>query len=175
MNNILGGLFSSRINLNLREDKGYTYGAFSAFVFRRSAGPFVAGAGVRTDVTAPSVTEIFKEIRKMAESPVSADELNFSKESLTRSLPGDFETSTAASSIFSNLFVYGLGLDYYAKYPAQVTSVTIEQAQAAAQKYLVSEKMVVIAVGDKAQIEPELAKLNLGALEICNADGEVIQ
>ncbi len=175
MNNILGGLFSSRINLNLREEHGYTYGAFSAFVYRRSAGPFQVGAGVRTDVTAPSVTEIFKEVKKMEETPVTANELNFSKESIVRSLPGDFETSTAAASIFSNLFVYNLGLDYYAKYPGQVTSVTIEQAQAAAKKYLIPEKMVVIAVGDKAKIEPELSKLNLGTMEVCDAEGNEIK
>ena len=75
MNMALGGLFSSRINMNLREEHGYTYGASSQFAFRRSAGPFVTGAGVRTDVTAPAVTEILKEVRGMADKPMSADEL----------------------------------------------------------------------------------------------------
>src|SRR5439155_22737323 len=72
MNTALGELFSSRINMNLREDHGYTYGASSQFVFRRSAGPFVAGAGVRTDVTAPATTELVKEIRGMAEKPIDS-------------------------------------------------------------------------------------------------------
>ena len=87
MNETLGGLFSSRINLNLREQHGYTYGASSQFVFRRTAGPFLVATGVRTDVTAPAVTEIFKEVRRMRETPLTADELTLAKDSLVRSLP----------------------------------------------------------------------------------------
>ncbi|MCL4523576.1 MAG: insulinase family protein, partial [Acidobacteria bacterium] len=75
MNNILGGLFSSRINMNLREEHGYTYGAFSAFIFRRSAGPFLVGSGVRTDVTAPAVSEALKEIRGMTTDPPTREEM----------------------------------------------------------------------------------------------------
>src|SRR5207253_5452049 len=82
MNTALGELFSSRINMNLREEHGYTYGASSQFVFRKSAGPFVAGAGVRTDVTAPAVTEILKEVRGMVEKPIDSEELRLSKDSL---------------------------------------------------------------------------------------------
>ena len=120
VNTILGGLFTSRINLNLREDKGYTYGAFSAFAFRREPGPFFVGAGVRTDATAPAVTEIYNEIRKMKDVQVSADELSLGKDSLVRSLPGRFETSAQAASSFAELFVYQLGLDYYSKYIERV-------------------------------------------------------
>ena len=92
MNTSLGELFSSRINMNLREEHGYTYGASSQFVFRREAGPFVAGTGVRTDVTAPAVSEILKEVRGMSERPIDSEELRLAKDSLTRSLPGAFET-----------------------------------------------------------------------------------
>ena len=115
VNMILGGLFTSRINLNLREDKGYTYGAFSTFSMRREPGPFFVGAGVRVDATAPAVTEIFNEVRKMKDVQVSADELSLGKDSLVRSMPGRFETSAQAADSFSTLFVYALGLDYYPK------------------------------------------------------------
>ena len=170
----LGGLFSSRINMNLREEHGYTYGASSQFAFRRSAGPFVTGAGVRTDVTAPAVTEILKEVRGMADKPMSADELRLSKDALARSLPGAFETSTNAAGSFSNVYIYDLGLDYFTKYPARVESVTTEQAQAAAKKYLAPEKLIVVAVGDRAKIEPELKKLNLGTTEVRTPEGKKV-
>ena len=166
MNTSLGGLFSSRINMNLREEHGYTYGGFSQFVFRRSAGPFVARAGVRTEVTAPAVTEILKELRGMAEKPMNADELGLAKDSLTRSLPGTFETSLSAAGSFSNVYVYDLGLDYFTRYPARVGAVTTDQTQAVARKYLGLEKLIVVAVGDRAKIEPELRKLELGAVEV---------
>jgi zinc protease len=174
MNMALGGLFSSRINMNLREEHGYTYGASSQFVFRRSAGPFVTGAGVRTDVTAPAVTEILKELRGMADKPMSADELRLSKDALARSLPGAFETSSNAAGNFSNVYIYDLGLDYFTRYPARVESVTTEQAQAAAKKYLAPEKLIVVAVGDRAKIEPELKKLNLGTTEVRTPDGKKV-
>ncbi len=174
-NGVLGGLFSSRINLNLREQHGYSYGAFSAFVYRRSAGPFLVASGVRTDVTGPSVMEIFKEIRRMSDEAVTADELALSKQSLVRSLPGDFETSSSAAGTFSNLYIYDLGLDYYSKFPGWVSAVNALMVQATAKKYLVPEKMVVVAVGDKTKIRPELEKLNLGTIEVRDTEGTLAQ
>jgi zinc protease len=174
MNQALGGLFSSRINMNLREAHGYTYGANSQFTFRRTPGPFQVGTGVRTDVTGPAVGEIFKEIRGMVEKPMSADELKKSKDAMANSLPGAFETSANAVNNFSNVFVYDLGLDYYSKYAAQVNAVTAEQAAGVARKYLVPEKMVVVAVGDRAKIEPGLKELNLGPLAIWSAEGKPV-
>jgi zinc protease len=172
MNTALGGLFSSRINMNLREDHGYSYGGSSQFVFRRSAGPFVAASGVRTDVTAPAVTEVLKEVRGMSEKPMNAEELRLSKDALARSLPGTFETSTSAAGSFSNVYVYDLGLDYFTRYPARVEAITIDQAQAMAQKYLTPDRLIVVAVGDRAKIEPELRKLSLGAVEVVTAEGK---
>ena len=113
MNLALGGLFSSRINMNLREQHGYTYGAIVAVRVPASPGPFQVASGVRTDVTGPAVTEIFKEVRGMVERPVSEDELKKAKDSMSNSLPGAFESSANAVSNFSNVFIYDLGLDYY--------------------------------------------------------------
>ena len=173
MNLALGGLFSSRINMNLREEHGYSYGAFSAFVFRRSAGPFVAGAGVRTDATALSVTEIFKEIAGMVAAPMSGEELQKAKDSMVNSLPGAFETSLDSVSSFSNIFVYDLGLDYYTRYAGQVHAVTAVQALDVARRYLVPEELVVIAVGDRAVIEEDLRALDLGDLEFRDAQARI--
>jgi zinc protease len=172
MNMALGGLFSSRINMNLREQHGYSYGTYSQFVFRRGAGPFAVAGGVRTDATAPSVTEIFKEIAGMTAMPMSAEELQKAKDSLANSLPGSFETSTAAVNNFANVYIYDLGLDYYTRYAEQVNAVTAQEALDVARRYLVPARMVVVAVGDRAAIEPELRKLNLGTVEIRDAEGQ---
>jgi zinc protease len=174
MNEALGGLFSSRINLNLREEHGYTYGAGSQFVFRRSAGPFLVSSGVRTDVTGPAVSEIFKEIRRMRETPMTADELAMAKDSLVRSLPSEFQTSSDVTASTANIYIFDLGLDYFSKYPSRLSAVTAEQAKAVAEKYLVPEKMIVVAVGDRAKIRGELQKMNLGASEVRNADATVV-
>jgi zinc protease len=171
MNIALGGLFSSRINMNLREAHGYTYGASSQFTFRRAPGPFQVGSGVRTDVTAPSVSEIFKEIRGMVDKPLDRDELQRAKDSLANSLAGAFETNADSVANFSNVFTYDLGLDYYTKYAQQVNAVTTDQTLAVSKKYLVPANMVVVAVGDRKVIEPELAKLNVGNVEIRDAEG----
>jgi zinc protease len=171
MNLALGGLFSSRINMNLREQHGYTYGASSQFAFRRAAGPFQVASGIRTDVTGPAVTEIFKEVRGMVDRPVADDELRKAKDSLSNSLPGAFESSANAVSNFSNVFIYDLGLDHYTRYAEQVNAVTPEQTLAVAKKYLNTGTMVVVAVGDKSKIEPQLKKLNLGAIETRDTEG----
>ena len=171
MNEALGGLFSSRINMNLREQHGYTYGAFSQFVFRRSPGPFVIGAGVRTDVTSEAVSEIFKEIAGMREKPMTDEELKKAKDSMVNSLPGAFDTNANVVGSFSNIFIYDLGLDYYTRYAREVNAVTAAQALDVAKRYLVPEQLVVIAVGDRAAIEPDLRKLNLGTIEIRDTEG----
>jgi zinc protease len=171
MNIALGGLFSSRINMNLREQHGYTYGASSNFTFRRSPGPFQVGSGVRTDVTGPSVSEIFKEIRGMVERPMDQAELQRAKDSLANSLAGAFETSADAVANFSNVFTYDLGLDYYTKYAQQVNAVATDQTLTVSKKYLVPTNMVVVAVGDRKAIEPQLARLNVGKVEIRDAEG----
>ena len=175
MNTLLGGLFTSRINLNLREDKGYTYGAFSTFAFRKDAGPFFVGAGVRTDATAPSVTEIYNEVRKMKDVEVSLDELALGRDNLVRSMPGRFETTSQAAGSFSTLFVYDLGLDYYSKYIERVGSVDAKAVHAVAGKYLAPERMLVVAVGDRSKIEGDLTKLNLGAAEVRDTEGNVVK
>ena len=174
MNNELGGLFSSRINMNLREQHGYSYGARSGFAFRRNGGPFTIGAGVRTDATAPSVTEIFKEVQGILEKPVTAEQLRKAKDAMANSIPAAFETSQNAVNSFSNIFVYDLGLDYYTHYAERVNAVDAAQALDVAKRHIIPGRLVVIAVGDRAAIEADLRKLNLGSVEIRDAEGRPV-
>ena len=170
----LGGLFSSRINLNLREAHGYTYGAFAFFQYRRGPGPFLAGSSVRADVTAPAVHEIFNELEKMRSSQMTAAELATAKDYLVRSMPGDFETSPNAAAAVRNLFVYHLPLDYYNTLPEKISSVSAADALRVAKQHLAPEKMVVVAVGDRAKIQPELEKLGLGPVEVRDVNGQKV-
>ena len=170
MNAILGGLFSSRINLNLREAKGYTYGAGSQFSFWLGAGPFAISTGVRTDVTAQAVHEIVNEMKRMIATDVTGDELTLAKDAITQSLPGQFETNEFTVGALSAIFVYGLPLSYYATLPGQISAVTPKDVQTVATKYLVPEKMVVVAVGDSAKIRQPL-EAEVAPAELRSPDG----
>lgn len=173
MNTVLGGLFSSRLNMNLRERHGYSYGAFSQFTDRRGTGAFYARAEVRTDVTAPAVGEILSELNKVSLNPLSADEVRTGRDSISRSLSSLFETSARASQSLSDLFVYGLPLDYYAKLPVQINSVTPAVAAKIAGKYIRPDEMTVVVVGDGTKIEPALKKLNLGPIQVLDQQGNM--
>jgi zinc protease len=174
MNTDLGGLFSSRINMNLRETHGYTYAAFSFFSYHRAPGPFIATSDVRTDVTAPATTEMFNELRRMRETQMIPAEMALSKDSIARSLPGRFERGTSAAATFAELFTYDLPLDYFSTLPGRINAVTAEQTQAVAQKYILPDKMIVLALGDRAKIEADMKKLNLGKVEVRDTDGKVV-
>ncbi len=165
MNTMLGGLFSSRINMNLREEHGYTYGAFSLYRFYRGTGPFIAGAQVRQDVTAPAAEQLFKELDGIQTRPLTDAELRMAKDSIIRSLPGNFESARDVNGQLANLWAFGLPLDYYTRLPAQIEAVTSADAQAAAAKYVHPDNLLVIAVGDKSKIETGLKDLKLGPVE----------
>jgi zinc protease len=166
MNTAFGGIFSSRINLNLRETHGYTYGAGSGFAFNRGPGPFAIAAGVRTDVTAPAVHEIFAETERIRAQPIGADELAVARNAVARSLPGLFETTRIAARTVAGIFVYGLPLDYYGTLPPKIDAVTAQDVQRVAGEYLKPDQMTVVAVGDRRRIEPELEHLGLGAVQV---------
>jgi len=165
MNTALGGLFSSRINMNLREEHGYTYGAFSTFQFRRGVGPFIAGGGIRTDVTAPAAQELLKEIKRIRESELTADELAKAKDSFSKSLVANFETVEATSSTLGLQSVFGLPLGYYRDLPAEIARVSSADALRVAKQYLHPESMIIVAIGDRAVIEPKLKELRVGEVQ----------
>jgi zinc protease len=171
MNNVLGGLFSSRINLNLREQHGYSYGASSGFSFRRGPGPFSVDASVRADATADAVSEVFREFDRMRNEPVTPAELSLAKDSWQRSLAGFFETSAQSVSSIAQLYMYGLPPDYYVSLPAHIASIDTEQVQRVARQYLDPAHMTVVVVGDRRKVEPGLAALKLGKVEQRDNEG----
>ena len=174
MNGILGGLFSSRINMNLREKNGYTYGAFSTFSYHRGTGPLLSGSMVRTDVTAPATRELFSELQRIQTDPPTAAELKTSQEHALRSLPGHFETVDDTARQIGDLFVYKLPVDYFRALPQQYQAVTLQDVQKAAADHINPEHLLIVAVGDRAKIEPGLQKLNLGPIERRNESGDPV-
>jgi zinc protease len=174
MNQVLGGLFSSRLNLNLREKNGYTYGAYSSLPENRLPGPYIMGADVRTDVTGASVKEMMNEVSGMLSAPVTSDELRLAKESVSRTLPAYFMTTASTAATFGQLYLLDLPPDYYQGLPARIASITAEDISQATQKHLRPGDMKVIAVGDRARIESQLAALKLGPIGYRNLDGEPV-
>lgn len=175
MNSLLGGLFSSRINMNLREKHGYTYGAFSQFLYRRGEGPFLTGARVRTDVTGPAAQELFGELDRMRTDPATADELRLAKDNALRSLPGNFETVADTGRLMSDIFTYNLPANYYQTLPLQYAAVTAAQVEKAAQDHVHPQDLIVVAVGDRAKIQPQLEKLDLGPIELRDESGDPVK
>lgn len=166
MNTLLGGQFSSRLNLNLREKHAFSYGVRSGFDMRHGPGPFTAGGAIVRENTGPAVREIFAEIRRMREEPVGAEELEDAKANLIQRLPAQFETAGATATSLSSLAIYHLPLDEYATRAAKIRAVTREEVQRVAQKYLVPEQMRVVMVADAAQVRGQLEPLGLGAIDL---------
>ncbi len=162
MNAILGGLFNSRVNLNLREAHAYTYGAFSSFDWRRQAGPFAVSTAVRSDVTDAAVREILAEIERMRETLVSPEELTLATSYLDGVFPIRYETTAAIASALEALTIYELPDDYFDTYRQRVRGVTAEQVRDAARQYLDPAVMQIVAVGDAERIRAPLANLGLG-------------
>lgn len=153
MNAILGGLFNSRINLNLREAHAYTYGAFSAFDWRRDAGPFVVSTAVRTDVTAAAITEVVAEIERMRREAVPQQELTLATSYLDGVFPIRYETTAAVAGALANQIIYGLPDDYFDTYRSHIARVTADSVQAAARNHLDPSRMQVVVVGDPSIAE----------------------
>jgi zinc protease len=173
LNTMLGGQFVSRVNLNLREDKGYTYGARTAFDYRRGAGPFAATAGVFTKVTKESVAEFMKELRGVrGEIPITAKELEFSKQAIIRGFPRGFETPNQMANRLSDVVLYDLPDDYFNSYIQKVRAVTLGDVQRVANRYLDPSRMAILVVGDRKVIEPGLRSLEAVGATITFVDME---
>jgi predicted Zn-dependent peptidase len=161
MNTILGGAYSSRLNQNLRETHGYTYGAGSGFGLRRSAGPFIASAEVVTAKTDSALIEFLKELRSIRDT-VSADELSRAKRNLQLGLPSSFETTQGIASEFLPLIAYGIPLDFFASAVQQYGAVTQADVQRVARQYVNPDKLTIVVVGDRKVIEPGIRALKPG-------------
>lgn len=174
MNTVLGGSFSSRLNFNLRETKGYTYGAGSGFAWQPVVGPFTAAADVRTDVTDSSLSEFFNELRAIRDSQVAPDELARAKAYIALGLGGEFETTTQMAGKVTELVRFGLPLDYYDRYVQQIMAVTAADVQRVARKYLRPERMTIVVVGDASRIRPGLEALGIGPVELRDMHGNPV-
>ncbi len=169
LNTILGGSFTSRLNQNLREEHGYTYGAFSYFNTGLVPGPFGAGADVQTDKTGAALEEFFKELERIRE-PIPTAELTRAKNYLSYTLPSELETNSQFADALEGMVVYGLAEDFLSTYVGRVQAITAEQVHQAALRYIDPEKVVVVLVGDRKLVEPQLKSLNLGPIEYLDAE-----
>jgi len=166
MNSILGGTFTSRLNLNLRERNGFTYGVRSGFAFRRSAGPFSASTAVATDVTARAVHEMMAELRAMAEQGPTEDEIEAARDYLAGVFPLRLETTGQVAARIAELIVYDLPDDHHARYRERIRAVTRADAADAARRHLRPGQATVVVVGAAEAVKGALEELGIGPLTV---------
>jgi zinc protease len=164
MNAVLGGLFGSRINLNLREVHGYTYGASSYYDWRRGPGPFVVSTAVQSEVTAPALTEILLEVDRIRSEKISAEELSLARDYLEGVFPIRYETTAAIAAALATLVVHDLPPDYYDTYRQNVHEVSAESVLEAATSHLHPAELQTVVVGDARTIQDSLADAKFGDL-----------
>ncbi len=170
LNAVLGGLFSSRINLNLRERHGYAYGARSAFEWRRGTGPFVVSTAVESGVSADATREVVAEIEAIRQAPITGEELSLATSFLEGVFPIRFETTTAIANALAALVTYEYPTDYFDSYRRKIAAVSAEDVLRSAVEHLHPERLLVLAVGDPAVIEGPLRKLGLGPVSIASPE-----
>jgi len=175
MNNILGGTFGARINMNLREDKHWSYGARTQMVSARGQRPYLVIAPVQTDKTKESMAEINKELRGIvSERPPTPDELAKVQANETLRLPGSRETMAEVANSIEPLVEYGLPDDYYDKFAGRVRALQVADVEAIAKRVVRPDNLVWVVVGDRSKIEAGVRELNLGELKFLDADGKPI-
>jgi zinc protease len=175
MNGVLGGDFSSRVNMNLREDKHWAYGAYTFFRDARGQRPFVAYAPVQTDKTKEAVIELDKELRGIVKDrPVQPAELSRAQASLTLTLPGSWETISALAASIGNIVTFGLDDRYYDTFADKVRAQTVESVTAVAGEVVHPDHLVWVVVGDRSKIEPGLRELKLGEIRLIDTDGKPV-
>ncbi len=162
MNSILGGKFSSRLNLNLREKHAYTYGATSSFDFRQGPGPFIASSAVVRESTGAALHEALAEVDRITRELVTNEELEETKTQLIRALPARFETTSDTAFTLASLSSFGLPLDEFATRPARIRKVTKDDVKRVAALYLVPERIRIVVVGDASKVTPQLTALGIG-------------
>lgn len=168
MNAVLGGLFGSRINLNLREAHGYTYGASSYYDWRRGAGPFVVSTAVQSEVTAPALTEILLEIDRIRSDKISDEELTLARDYLEGVFPIRYESTAAIAAALATLVIHTLPADYYDAYRKNIHSVSADAVLAAAKAHLHPLELQTVVVGDAKTIQGTLAEPKFGELLVHN-------
>jgi zinc protease len=175
-NGIFGGKFSSRINMNLREDKHWSYGVRAVLPAARSQRPYISISAVQTDKTKESMVELVKEYHNIAgEKPITAEELKDEQSNTTLGLPGTFETVQQLSGAYGTILQYGLPEDYYNTFTQKALALTPESANETAKKYILPDHLVWVLVGDMSKVEAGIRELNLGDVHKIDADGNPVQ
>jgi zinc protease len=172
LNQIFGSGPQSRLFTNLRENKGYTYGVYSTFSALKYAGPIRAGGDVRTDVTAPALTEFFNEFNRMRDEKVTDTELEDAKHAVVAGFALSLESPSTLVTYAAIQKIYGFPADYWDTYPAKIMAVTADDVQRVAQKYLNPETMQIVAVGDASKIKAAMEKY--GSVEMYGLDGKPV-
>lgn len=166
MNCILGGAFTSRLNLSLRERHGFTYGVRSGFAFRRQPGPFIIQVAVATDVTAPAVREALREVNALREHGATPDEVSAARDYLAGILPLELQTTEQLAARLADLAVFSLPDDYFQHYPARIAAVDADDVRRVANEHLRPDRLAIVVVGDAQRVAPELEALGLGPVEV---------
>jgi predicted Zn-dependent peptidase len=161
MNALLGGVFNSRINLNLRERHGYTYGARSAFGFRKHSGPFVVSAPVRNEVTRESVDEVLAELRRIRTGDVEERELHDTKSYLMGVFPATVQSASDVASRLVDMELYDLPDDYFDHYRENIAAVGKEEVERVAKTYIDPERSIIVIVGNASQVREPLGQLGM--------------
>jgi len=176
LNTILGGNFVSRLNMNLREDKHWAYGAGSGLSSTEGQGPFIVRAPVQSDKTAESIQEMVKELRDIIGTrPPTDAEIKFARDSLTLQLPGSNETSGEVAASYADIITFGLKDTYWNDFVGEVKSMTPARLEAAARKLVRPDELTWVVVGDLSKIEEPVRKLDLGEVKVLDADGKVVR
>jgi len=176
VNDLFGGTFSSRINMNLREDKHWSYGVRSLLQPALGQRPFMSVSPVQTDKTREAMQELVREYRDIAGGkPITAEELKAAVDNNTLGLPGGFETAGQLTSAYTNIVQYGLPEDYYNSYTEKATSLSPAQANALAARSFTPDRLVWIVVGDMSKVESGIRALNIGEVRKIDADGKPVQ
>ena len=175
MNKVLGGEFTARINMNLREDKHWAYGAYSFVIDALGQRPFLAYAPVQTDKTVESMLEIKKEFTDVVSTrPPTAEEFKKVQENEILQLPGSWETINSVMGSISNIVRYGYDNDYYQKYPEKIRTLKLQTVQTAAKEVVKPENLVWVIVGDREKIEDSIKNAGFDNIRLLNPDGKML-
>jgi zinc protease len=172
MNTMLGGMFQSRLNANIREEKGYSYGVNSGFAYGKGPGAFRAGGDIVGDKTDAALVEFMKELRGIGGArPVTDEELATAKDSLIQRLPATFASVSAINNALTALWVQGLPDDYYQQYPKAIAAVTKDDVLRVAKQYINPDSLAIVVVGDRAKIEAPLKATGIAPIAHLDIEG----
>jgi zinc protease len=175
MNTILGGMFQSRLNANIREEKGYSYGVSSSFGYGKGPGPFRTGGDIVTEKSDAALVEFMKELRGiLGDRPITDEELSVAKDALIQRLPGTFASVSSINSALTGLWVQNLPDDYYQQYTKRIAAITKDDVLRVAKQYVTVDKLDIVIVGDRKVIEGPLKAANIAPIVYYDIEGNPV-